>query len=164
MSVYLSSLPVAQLSDASRRRLVVTGDSAGISKAGNFYESVARIGTTRVVQMGKLVVNWREVCVNLSWLRAMSGQENWKCSKFWTRQNFATGWWTMRKLFVNSSGRCGRMRASAWQCAPCHDYHELPRIVHEQLRSSSRHVNEQFTNISRSVHYYSRQWCSRRYI
>ena len=30
ISVYLSSLPVAHLSDASRRRLVVTGDSARI--------------------------------------------------------------------------------------------------------------------------------------
>ena len=29
-SVYLSSLPVADLSDAPRRRLVVTGDSARI--------------------------------------------------------------------------------------------------------------------------------------
>ena len=28
ISVYLSSLPVAHLSDAPRRRLVVTGDSA----------------------------------------------------------------------------------------------------------------------------------------
>ena len=30
ISVYLSSLPVAHLSDAARRRLVVTGDSARI--------------------------------------------------------------------------------------------------------------------------------------
>ena len=30
ISVYLSSLPVAHLSDAPRRRLVVTGDSARI--------------------------------------------------------------------------------------------------------------------------------------
>ena len=30
ISVYLSSIPVAYLSDASRRRLVVTGDSARI--------------------------------------------------------------------------------------------------------------------------------------
>ena len=30
--VYLSSLPVAHLSDAPRRRLVVTGDSARIQK------------------------------------------------------------------------------------------------------------------------------------
>ena len=30
VSVYLSSLPVAHLSDAPRRRLVVTGDSARI--------------------------------------------------------------------------------------------------------------------------------------
>lgn len=49
---------------------------------------------------------------------------------------------TVRELVVNSSGRCGRIRASAWQCAPCHDCHELPRIVHEQFTKSSRHVRE----------------------
>ena len=32
ISVYLSSLPVAHLSDAPRRRLVVTGDSAKIQE------------------------------------------------------------------------------------------------------------------------------------
>ena len=58
----------------------------------------------------------------------------------------------MRKLLVNTSGRCGRMRASAWQCAQCHDCHELPRIVHEQLTSSSRVVHDMFTSSSRHVH------------
>ena len=57
----------------------------------------------------------------------------------------------MRKLFVNTSGRCGRMRASAWQCAQCHDCHELPRIVQEQLTSSSRVVHDMFTSSSRTV-------------
>ena len=72
----------------------------------------------------------------------------------------------MRKLFVNTSGRCGRMRASACQCAPCHDCHELPLIVHEQLTSSSRVVHDMFTSSSRTVHEHftttARQWRSRR--
>ena len=48
----------------------------------HLHDSVARTGTTGVVPVRKLVVNWREVCVNLSWLRAMSGRE------FWNVQNF----------------------------------------------------------------------------
>ena len=45
-------------------------------------DSVARIGTTEVAPVRKLVVNWREVCVNMSWLRNMSGR------KFQNVQNF----------------------------------------------------------------------------
>ena len=45
----------------------------------------------------------------------------------------------------------GTMRASAWQCTQCHDYHELPRIVHKQLTSSSRVVHNMFTSSSRTV-------------
>ena len=48
----------------------------------HLHDSVARTGTTAVVPVRKLVVNWREVCVNLSWLRATSGRE------FWNVQNF----------------------------------------------------------------------------
>ena len=48
----------------------------------HLHDSVARIGMTRVVPVRKLVVNWREVCVNPSWLRAMLGRE------FWNVQNF----------------------------------------------------------------------------
>ena len=45
-------------------------------------DSVARIGTTGVAPVRKLVLNLRIVCVNLSWLRDISGQ------KFWNFQNF----------------------------------------------------------------------------
>ena len=54
-------------------------------------DSVASISTTRVVSVRKLVLNWLELCVNPSWMRAMSGQ------------NCATGSWIVRRLFVNSS-------------------------------------------------------------
>ena len=60
----------------------------------------------------------------------------------------------------------GSMREDAWQCAPCHDCHELPRIIHEQLTSSSRVVHDMFTSSSRTVHEQftttARQWRSRR--
>ena len=72
----------------------------------------------------------------------------------------------MCKLFVNMSGRCGRMRASAWQCVQCYDCHELPRIVHKQLMSSSRVVQDMFTSSSLTVQEQfttnARQWCLRR--
>ena len=48
----------------------------------HLHDSVALTGTTGVVPVRKLVVNLREVCVNLSWLRSMSGRE------FWNVQNF----------------------------------------------------------------------------
>ena len=73
---------------------------------------------------------------------------------------------TVREFVVNSSGRCGGMRASAWQCAPCHDCQELPRIVHEQLTSCSRVFLNMFTSSSRTVQEQftttARQWRSRR--
>ena len=43
----------------------------------HLHDSVARTGTTAVVPVRKLIVNWREVCVNLSLLRATSGREFW---------------------------------------------------------------------------------------
>ena len=42
-----------------------------------------------------------------------------------------------------------RMRDDACHCAPCHDCHELPQKVHEQLTSSSRVVHYMFTSSSR---------------
>ena len=42
--------------------------------------SVTRIGTTGVAPVRKLVVNWRKVCVNLSWLFDMSGRKSYDCS------------------------------------------------------------------------------------
>ena len=67
----------------------------------------------------------------------------------------------MRKLFVNTSGRCGRMRASACQCVPVRAMPRLSRTTTDSSRtayvkftSSSRHVHEQFTNSSRAVHDY----------
>ena len=48
---------------------------------------------------------------------------------------------TVRELVVNSSGRCGRMRASAWHVRAMP---RLSRIVHEQLTSSSRVVHDYF--------------------
>ena len=48
----------------------------------------------------------------------------------------------------------GTMREDAWQCLPCHDCHKLPRIVQEQLTSTSRVVHDMFTSSSRTVHDY----------
>ena len=45
-----------------------------LSKADTCTILWARIGTTRV--------NWREVCVNPSWRRAMSVQEFWNVQSF----------------------------------------------------------------------------------
>ena len=59
---------------------------------------------------------------------------------------------SFRKLILNSSGRCGRMRASSWQCAPRHDCHELPRILHEQLTSSLRVLHAISTNLGTPCH------------
>ena len=57
------------------------------------------------------------------------------------------------------------MQEDACPCAPCHDCHELPRIVHEQFTSSSRVVHDMFTRNSRTVHEQfmttARQWRSR---
>ena len=57
------------------------------------------------------------------------------------------------------------MREDACQCSPCHDCHELPRIVHEQFTSSSRVLHYMFTSNSRTVHEQfmttARQWRSR---
>ena len=77
------------------------------------------------------------------------GTRIFKCSKFWSRQNFVTRLWTMRKVFVNTWGQCERMHASEWQCTPCHDCHDLPWIVREQLMSSSGYVHKQFTTTAR---------------
>ena len=57
----------------------------------------------------------------------------------------------MRKLFVNTSGRCGRMRAMPRLSRTATD---SSRTAHVEFTSSSRHVNEQFTNSSRAVHDY----------
>ena len=46
----------------------------------------------------------------------------------------------------------GTMREDACQCVPCHDCHELPWIVPEQLTSSSRVVPDMLTSSSRTVH------------
>ena len=60
----------------------------------------------------------------------------------------------------------GTMREDACQCTPCHNCHELPRIVHEQFTSSTRVVHDMFTSNSRTVHEQfmttARQWRSRR--
>ena len=41
----------------------------------------------------------------------------------------------MRKLFET-------MREDVCQCSPCHDCHELPRIVHDMFTSNSRTVHD----------------------
>ena len=57
----------------------------------------------------------------------------------------------MCKLFVNSSGRCGRMRASARLATIVTNNSQT---VHIEFTSSSQHVQEQFTDSSRAVHDY----------
>ena len=71
----------------------------------HLHDPVARIGTTRVVPVRKLVFNWREVCVN-SWPRAMSG-ENFEMFKVLVTTKFrdrvVNYSQTARELVVNSS-------------------------------------------------------------
>ena len=107
----------------------------------HLHDSVARIGTNFVVPVRKLLVKWRQVCVNTSGVRAMSGREFWNVQNVGHdnfRDRVVQYAQTFREVILNSSGRWGRMRASTWQCAPCHDCHELPRILSEQLTSRSR--------------------------
>ena len=103
-----------------------------VKKGWHLPDSVARIGMTGVVPVRKLVVNWREVCLNMSWLRVMSRWE------FWNVQNFGptklSDSWTMRELFMNS-WQCGRMR-------------DMPRLS-QTATISSRTDHVEFTSSSR---------------
>ena len=125
-----------------------------IKQGWHFYDSVARIGTTRVVPVRKLVVNWREVYVNPSWLRAMSGQEFWNVQNFGHdkisrpgRELCANCSWTRR----DDAGGCVPVRAMPRLSRTATD---SSRTAHVEFTCSSRHVNEQFTNSSRAVHDY----------
>ena len=110
-------------------------------------DSVACIGMTRVVPVRKLVVNWREVCVNCR-----------DCVPCWDK-NFE-----MFKILVTTKFRdrvvnyaqtvrehVGTMREDACQCLTVRAMPRLSRIVHEQLTSSSQVVYDMFTSSSQTV-------------
>ena len=105
----------------------------------HLHDSVVRTGTTGVVPVCKLVVNWREVFANLSWLCAMSGREFRNVQNFGHDRIMRPG----RELCANCSwirrdnaGLCVRMRTMS----------RVSRRVHEQLTSSSRVVQDMFMN------------------
>ena len=84
----------------------------GLKQGWHLHDSMARIATTQVVPVRKLVVNWREVCVNPS---CHVGTRIWNVQNFGLRVvNYAQ---TVRELVR-------RMRASvrhATIVTKCHE-------------------------------------------
>ena len=108
----------------------------------HLHDSVARIGTNFVVPVRKLFVNWRELCVNTSGVRAMSGREFWNVQSFGhdkfsqqSRAVCANLSWTYRELVR-------AMREDACQYLTVRAMPRLPRIRTEQLTSCSRNLRK----------------------